>query len=194
VGLAFGFGFLVLACAVIAVLLAITWRRRSTAAKGELRFRFGLRTLFLTVALCGLLAWLYSAARGVVLTESQCKAVISRKSPIVLRIPEPLGPAELTELAVRVLDQKYPGHGLTPDGVSLRDATLPGSPRLAFIDYDHWVRRRLDLFRFEYVLDYDDPIVRARNLAVQAAFQEAANTAATRRIQAAQATSQGGAR
>ena len=66
------------------------------------------------------------------------------------------------------------GQGFDPVSIVFNEVDLGNRRFLKYI-YERWARHRLELWRFTYVLDYNDPIAESRNSAVVATIERAAS-------------------
>ncbi len=127
------------------------------------RLSFGLLSLFLAILLLAVgLAWLRRETNGRLVLHSDTGKIDFRGSSLKVQISSDDSRDEL-ESSVRAALHRHARKYDVP-GLEFSVNVMEGENyRVLMCDYDRWVRYRLDLTRCRYVLDYNDPIARARN-------------------------------
>ncbi len=136
------------------------------------RISFSIRSVLITTLVVSVgLAWLRYETRGCLALEGVI--VSSGQSPMV-EISVDADRTELESSIRAALKRHACKHGFAPPAVSF---TVVESENRRFLiyDFERWVRHRLDIRRCEYVLDYNDPIVRTRNEALAETIETAAS-------------------
>ena len=139
----------------------------------RLRFSFGLRTLLgvvLLVAVCA--AWVRRESIGYLVHESEALD-FGGGSRVMVEIDGAADVDAFTSLIVDELQRDARERGLDSIDICIAEFKV-GKRRFLKCDFDRWAKRRLDPWRFRYVLDYDDPIAKSRNSAAVAKIHRVA--------------------
>lgn len=142
----------------------------------KVRRKFSLRALFIAVAFVAIGAFLLREMHGyLVLEGSTADVSLSTGGAWVVAS----GGDSLESIRRRInlaLELEARNAGTPASRVLTLSEMFVNGRRVVWYDYDRWGRRRLDLLRLRYVVDYQDRDAQACNVAIERTIERVAAT------------------